>query len=68
MIDKYSATWVSISDWALLRLIDARAELENELTDDRRAQWLRGHIAALSSLMSSADERKPEVLPTEEYH
>lgn len=67
MIDKNSATWEFVRRQLSLRIVDARAELENELTDDRRTAWLRGRISALNDIAGLADEKRIEAVPSDEY-
>ena len=67
MIDKNSATWEFVQRQLSLRIVDARAELENELTDDRRTAWLRGRISALNDIAGLAEEKRIEAVPSDEY-
>lgn len=67
MIDKNSATWEFVQRQLSLRIVDARTELENELTDDRRTAWLRGRILALNEIAGLADEKRIEAVPSDDY-
>lgn len=68
-IDKYSSTWRVVAQWALVGLVDARTELENELTSETRSQFLRGRIAALAELALLPEPKRTEVLSSDaDYH
>lgn len=59
-IEPHSPTWFAVKEWADKMLTNHRAELETETCPKKRANFLRGRIAALIELLAMV-EPKPEI-------
>lgn len=66
-IEKTSATWAFIRDWATARLGESREALETHGLDIEETEHQRGRIAVLRELLDLEKPRQKVIVQTDTY-